>query len=58
MEPVLAKDAFFTLIVGVVLVLVGFGVMRSRSIRFVRLAGLLALAYGAYIVLAVTHVIG
>jgi len=50
-------DTFFTLIVGVALTFVGFGFARSRAIRFVRLAGLLAMLYGAYTVLTVTHMI-
>ena len=54
----LVHDTFFTLISGVALALVGFGIARSRSIRFVKLAGLLAMAYGVYMVLAVTHMIG
>ena len=51
-------DTFFTLIAGVALTLVGFGFARSRAIRFVKLAGLLAMLYGVYIVLTVTHMIG
>ena len=54
----LAHDSFFTLITGVALALVGFGLARSRAILFVRFAGLLALLYGVYTVLAVTHMIG
>ena len=50
-------DSFFTLISGTALVLIGFGFARSRAIRFVRLAGLLAMIYGVYMVLAVTHMI-
>jgi hypothetical protein len=50
-------DTFFTLIVGVTLALVGFGFARSRAILFVRFAGLLAMLYGVYTVLAITHMI-
>jgi hypothetical protein len=52
-----AHDTFFTLIAGVALALVGFGFARSRAILFVKLAGLLAMCYGVYMVLAVTHMI-
>lgn len=52
-----AHDSFFELISGFALALVGFGLARSRSILFVRFLGLLALCYGVYLVLAVTHMI-
>jgi hypothetical protein len=52
-----AHDSFFALIIGFALVLVGFGFARSRAILFIRFAGLLAMLYGAYTVLAVTHMI-
>lgn len=52
-----AHDSFFTLVSGVALALVGFGFARSRAILFVRFAGLLALIYGVYTVLTVTHMI-
>jgi hypothetical protein len=52
-----AHDTFFTLIAGAALALVGFGLARLRTILFVRFVGLLALVYGVYMVLAVTHMI-
>ena len=52
-----AHDTFTTLISGVALALVGFGFARSRAILFVRFAGLLAMVYGVYTVLTVTHMI-
>ena len=53
-----ANDDFFTLITGAALALVGFGFAVSRTIRLVRFAGMLALAYGLYLILVVTRVIG
>jgi len=53
-----AHDTFFTLISGIALALVGFGFARSRAILAVRFVGLLAMLYGVYIVLTVTHMIG
>ncbi|HEV2635628.1 MAG TPA: hypothetical protein VGX23_10815 [Actinocrinis sp.] len=52
-----AHDNLFTLILGAALALVGFGFARSRAMLFVRLAGLIAMVYGVYMVLAVTHMI-
>jgi hypothetical protein len=52
-----ANNDFFTLIAGLALGLVGLGLAVSRSIRLVRLLGLAALAYGVYMILAVTKTI-
>jgi hypothetical protein len=51
-------DTLFTLVAGIALALVGFGFARARTILFVRFAGLLAMLYGVYIVLALTHMVG
>lgn len=52
-----AHGTFFTLIAGIALTLVGFGFARARAMLIVKLIGLLAMLYGIYTILAITHMI-
>lgn len=53
----LVHNGISVLVTGAALALVGFGISVSRIARFARLAGMVALAYGVYLVLAVTKVV-